>query len=397
MKPAGTVRVPGFRGAGTACGIKKAGKADLALVVSDFPCVSDVVFTRNRMCAAPVSWGKSLRGRSALRGVIVNSGNANACTGKEGLAAVRTTSDAACAALELSRNSLLVSSTGVIGVPLPVSLIAGALPRLCASLSAGGIARAGDAILTTDAYPKRGTRRIAVHRGSVTLAGIAKGAGMIAPDMGTMLAYIFTDATLRPADLRRAFRGAVDRTFNRIVVDGDTSTNDTAAIFANGACGFPPLAGKDLRAFSEALRSLLLDLALLVVRDGEGATRVVRVAVTGAASDRDAERAARAVATSPLVKTAVFGADPNWGRVVAAVGRAGVRIDPEKVELTFAGEKVLRQGMKIDRAAERRAAPKIRKEAYGIEVDLGLGKGSHFLYFSDLTHDYIRINAGYRT
>jgi glutamate N-acetyltransferase/amino-acid N-acetyltransferase len=397
VRPARTVLVPGFRGAGTACGIKKTGKTDLALVVSELPCVSDVVFTRNRVLAAPVAWGKALRSRAALRGMIVNSGNANACTGEEGLSAVRMTSDAACAALGLPRNSLLVSSTGVIGVPLPASMIAAALPRLCASLSPLGIAGAGDAILTTDAYPKRGVRRISVRGGRVTLGGIAKGAGMIAPNMGTMLAYVFTDASVRPADLRSAFREAVDRTFNRIVVDGDTSTNDTAAIFANGACGLPPLAGRELAAFSEALRSLLLDLALLIVRDGEGATRVVRVAVTGAMSERDAERAARAVATSPLVKTAVFGADPNWGRVIAAVGRAGIRIDPARVELTFAGEKVLRRGMEIDPAAERRAAPKIRKEAYGIEVELGLGKGSSHLYFSDLNHDYIRINAGYRT
>ncbi|MDA8123212.1 MAG: bifunctional glutamate N-acetyltransferase/amino-acid acetyltransferase ArgJ [Deltaproteobacteria bacterium] len=397
MKPVRTILVQGFRGAGAACGIKKAGKADLALVVSETPCVSDVVFTRNRIFAAPVAWGKALRNRSALRGVIVNSGNANACTGKEGLSAVRTTSEAACAALGLPRDSLLVSSTGVIGVPLPAGKIVAALPRLCASLSAGGIARAGDAILTTDAWPKRGIRKVKVRGKTVTLGGIAKGAGMIAPNMGTMLAYVFTDAALRPADLRKAFRGAVDLSFNRIVVDGDTSTNDTAAVFANGACGLPPLSGKDLSAFSEALRSLLLDLALMIVRDGEGATKVVRVAVTGAASARDAEKGARAVATSPLVKTAVFGADPNWGRVVAAVGRAGIRVDPSRVELTFAGEKVLRRGLRIDRAAERRAAPKIRKDAYGIEVDLGLGKGSHHLYFSDLNHDYIRINAGYRT
>jgi glutamate N-acetyltransferase/amino-acid N-acetyltransferase len=397
MKPAGPIRVPGFRGAGAACGIKKGGKPDLALVVSDRPCVSDVVFTRNQVVAAPVAWGKALRDRSALRGVIVSSGNANACTGKEGLAAVRRISEAACASLGFSRNSLLVSSTGVIGVQLPLSLIAEALSPLCASLSADGIARAGDAILTTDAYPKRGIRRVAVRGGRVTLGGIAKGAGMIAPNMGTMLAYVFTDASVRPADLRKAFRGAVDRSFNRIVVDGDTSTNDTAAIFANGACGLPPLAGKELAAFTEALRSLLLDLALLIVRDGEGATRVVRVAVTGAANGRDAEKAARAVATSPLVKTAVYGADPNWGRVAAAIGRSGARVDPETIELSFAGEKVLRRGMEIDRDAERRAAPKIRKEAYGIEVDLGLGKGSHHLYFSDLNQTYVRINAGYRT
>jgi glutamate N-acetyltransferase/amino-acid N-acetyltransferase len=220
---------------------------------------------------------------------------------------------------------------------------------------------------------------------------------MIAPDMGTMLAYVFTDAAVRPADLRAAFREAVDLSFNRIVVDGDTSTNDTAAVFANGACGFPPLSGKELSGFSEALCSLLIDLALMIVRDGEGATRVVRIDVTGARNGRDAEKAARTVAASPLVKTAVYGADINWGRVVAAAGRAGIAVDAHRMEVSFAGEKVLRRGMEIDRAAERRAARKIRKEAYGIEVDLGLGKGAHHLYFSDLTHDYVRINAGYRT
>jgi glutamate N-acetyltransferase/amino-acid N-acetyltransferase len=397
LKPVKKMRIPGFRGAGMSCGIKKTGEPDLALVISDFPCVSDVVFTRNRMCAAPVAWGKALRVRSALRGVIVNSGNANGCTGEEGLEAVRSTSVAACSRLGLPKDALLISSTGVIGIRLPVEKILGAIPALCDSLSQDGLLAAGEATMTTDAWPKRGMRKVKLSGGAVAIGGIAKGGGMIAPNMGTMLAYVFTDASVRPADLRKAFREAVDLSFNRIVVDGDTSTNDTAAIFANGACGFPPLAGKELRKFSEELRSLLLNLALLIVRDGEGATRVVRVAVTGAVSERDAERAARAVATSPLVKTAVFGADPNWGRVVAAVGRAGVRIDPERVELTFAGEKVLRRGMEIDRAAERRATPKIRKEAYGIEVDLGLGKGSHYLYFSDLNHDYIRINAGYRT
>ena len=220
---------------------------------------------------------------------------------------------------------------------------------------------------------------------------------MIAPGMGTMLAYVFTDAAMRSSDLRRVFREAVALSFNRIVVDGDMSTNDTAAILANGACGLPPLTGKDLSAFALALRRLLLDLALMIVRDGEGATRVVRISVSGARSERDAEAAARAVATSPLVKTAVFGADLNWGRVVAAVGRSGATLTPGRVEVSLAGEKVVRRGMEVDRKAERRAAPKIRKEAYGIDVDLGLGKGSYFVYFSDLGYEYVRINAGYRT
>ena len=396
MKKRVEILIRGFRGAGAACGIKRTGKADLALVVSDRPCVSDVVFTRNRVFAAPVAWGKALRNRSALRGIVVNSGNANVCDA-EGLSAVRATSAAACAAMGIPKDSLLVSSTGVIGVRLPVEKILEALPMLCASLSPKGIRKAGEAILTTDAFPKSALRKVRIRGGTITLGGIAKGAGMIAPNMGTMLAYVFTDASVRPADLRKAFREAVDLSFNRIVVDGDMSTNDTAAVFANGASGLPPLAGKDLAMFSEGLRSLLLDLSLMIVGDGEGATRVVRVEVTGARSDRDAEKAARAVATSPLVKTAVFGADPNWGRIVAAVGRAGIAVVPERIELSFAGEKVLRRGFRIDTAAERRAAPKIRKDAYDIEVDLGLGKGSYHLYFSDLNHDYVRINAGYRT
>ncbi len=397
MRPVREMVVPGFRGGGVWCGIKKQEKPDLAIVVSERPCTSDVLFTRNRVAAAPIEWGRGLRSRSALRGVVANSGNANACTGKEGRSAVRRISAEACRALGLRDGSLLVSSTGVIGVPLPVGKILAAVPGLCASLSAAGIPRAGDAILTTDAYPKRGMRKVRVRGGTVTLGGIVKGAGMIAPGMGTMLAYVFTDAAVRSPDLRTVFRVAVARSFNRIVVDGDMSTNDTAAIFANGACGLPPLGGKDLLAFAGALRQLLLDLALMIVRDGEGATRAVRISVTGARSNRDAEAAARAVATSPLVKTAVFGADLNWGRVVAAVGRSGADIDPDRAEVSFAEEKVLRRGMEVDRQAERRAARKIRKEAYGIDVDLGLGKGSYYVYFSDLGHDYIRINAGYRT
>ena len=397
MPAAGKIVVPGFRGGGVWCGIRKSRKPDLAIVVSDRACTSAVLFTRNKVAAAPVVWARGLASRSALRGVVANSGNANACTGKEGLSAVRRISAKACRTLGLPDGSLLVSSTGVIGVPLPAGKILAAVPQLCASLSPAGIPRANEAILTTDAYPKRVVRKLRVCGGTVTLGGIAKGAGMIAPNMGTMLAYVFTDAAVRAADLRKVFREAVDLSFNRIVVDGDMSTNDTAAIFANGACGLPRLEGKDLSGFAGALRELLLDLALMIVRDGEGATRVVRISVKGARSDRDAESAARAVATSPLVKTAVFGADLNWGRVIAAVGRSGTAIDPGRAEVSFAGEKVMRRGMEIDPRAVRRAVPKIRKQAYGIDVDLGLGRGSYFVFFSDLGHDYIRINAGYRT
>jgi glutamate N-acetyltransferase/amino-acid N-acetyltransferase len=397
MKLPESMVVKGFRAAGTSCGIKRTGKPDLALVVSDRPCVSAVVFTRNRVAAAPVVWGRANRNRGRLRGIVVNSGNANACTGAAGTSAVRETSRAACEVLGLPKDSLLVGSTGVIGVPLPVGRIVAALPGLAKRLDPKGLPEAGEAIRTTDAFPKRGLRRFRVGGRTVTLAGIAKGAGMIAPDMATMLAYVFTDAALRPEDARRLMREAADGTFNRIVVDGDMSTNDTAALFANGACGLPPLSGAGLAAFREALRSLMLDLALMIVRDGEGATRVVRISVTGARGDAQALRAARAVATSPLVKTAVHGADLNWGRVIAVLGRAGIAVDPMKVEMAFAGVTLLRRGMRPDPAAERRAAPRIRKDAYGIDVDLGLGKGSAFVYFSDLTEQYVRINAGYRS
>ncbi len=397
MKLPKEIVVPGFRAAGTHCGIKKSGKPDLALVVSDRPCVSAAVFTRNKVAAAPVVWGMALRTRSRLRGIVVNSGNANACTGAAGIEAVRKTSRAACEALGLPADSLLIGSTGVIGVPLPVEKIVAALPGLAARLSPKGIPGAGEAIRTTDAFPKRGVRNIRAGGRSITIGAIAKGAGMIAPNMGTMLAYAFTDAALAPADARLLLREAADASFNRIVVDGDTSTNDTAALFANGACGLPPLRGKDLDAFREALTSLLLDLALMIVRDGEGATRVVRLSVTGARSDADAAKGARAAASSPLVKTAVYGADLNWGRVIAALGRAGIAVDPMKVSMRFAGETLLRRGMRPDPAASLRAAPKIRKEAYAIDVDLGLGNGSDHVYFSDLTEEYVKINSGYRS
>ena len=397
MKLVEKMSVPGFRGAGIACGIKRSGKPDLALVVSDRPCVSAAVFTKNKVAAAPIEWAKTLRSRGRLRGIIVSSGNANACTGEEGIRAVREISRLSCATLELPSESLLVGSTGVIGVQLPLGKILSAIPKLVGSLSPEGIIAAGEAIRTTDAFPKRGVRKLRVGGKAVTIAAIAKGAGMMAPNMGTMLAYAFTDAALRPTDARQALREAADSSFNRIVVDGDTSTNDTAALFANGACGLPPLSGKDMESFLDALRSLLLDLALMIVRDGEGATRVVRIAVSGARSAAEAERGARAVATSPLVKTAVYGADINWGRVIAALGRAGIHIDPMKVSMSYAGELVLRRGMCPDPEAERRAVPKIKKEAYAIDVDLGVGKGSSYVYFSDLTEEYVKINAGYRS
>ena len=370
---------PGLPG-GAACGIKRR-KADLALVVSDRPCVSDVVFTRNRVFAAPVAWGKGLRSRSALRGIVVNSGNANACTGKEGLAAARKTADAACAALGLPRNSMLVSSTGVIGVALPVEKIVAALPGLCASISPKGIRKAGEAILTTDAYPKCALREVRVRGGRITLGGIAKGAGMIAPNMGTMLAYVFTDASVRPADLRKAFREAVDLSFNRIVVDGDTSTNDTAAVFANGACGFSPLAVKDLATFSEALRSLLLDLALMIVGDGEGATGSP---CRGDGGPRPTPESC-ACRLSPLVKT-VFGADPNWGRVSGR--RSRWDRDRRSGSSSFAGEKVLRRG--YDRPGQPGGTED--PEAYDIVVDLGREGCTNLL--SDQPR-HVRINAGY--
>jgi glutamate N-acetyltransferase/amino-acid N-acetyltransferase len=403
----------GFRFAAAACGLKKTGGLDLALIASDSPASAAAVFTTNLVKAAPVEIsGFHLRSaRWRMRGIIVNSGNANCCTGSQGIAAAATTTMKTAYLLGCHPNQLLICSTGVIGVPLPWQKITEAVPELVRNQSATpkAFAQVTRAIMTTDTRPKWAAASCRIGGKTVRVLGCAKGAGMIHPNMATMLAFVVTDAAIAPALLRRALREVAARTFNSITVDGDTSTNDTLAVLANGASGAPrisrhsPLASR--HTFVCALEKVCRSLALAIVADGEGAQRVVEIEVRGARSDRDARRVALTIAHSPLVKTALAGADPNWGRILAAAGRAGVRFDPDRTRITLAGIPVFRHGRPLP-FDERAAHQAMLAKHISIVVDLGVraskrksGTTDHSarIYTCDFTAEYVRINASYRT
>lgn len=392
----------GFSFAATACGLKKSG-LDLGILSSEVPAAAACVFTTNRVQAAPVFVSRAhlRRSRSRIRGIIVNSGNANCATGDEGMSAAATT--ALKTAWELGRydpRQILVCSTGVIGVPLPWRKITTAIPQLVRerSASAESFSQFTRAIMTTDTRPKWSAAHCMVGEHRVRLLGCAKGAGMIHPQMATMLSFIVTDAAASPSVLRRALRDTVSKTFNAITVDGDTSTNDTLALLANGASGARNLVvgSAGYRKFVAALESVCRSLALQIVTDGEGAQRVVDIEVRGASSDHAADRIARTVANSPLVKTALAGGDPNWGRILAAAGRAGVRLGPERVEIRMAGITVCRGG-RAHPFNEKTAHRKLLGRHVPIIVDLHGGKGSARILTCDFTADYVRINANYRS
>ena len=384
-----------------ACGLKESG-LDLALLVSEVPASAACVFTTNLVQAAPVLLSRAhLRRRSGrMRALIVNSGNANCATGPAGLAASRATAGNVARELGCRSEEVLVCSTGVIGVPLRVERILRAVPELVRARgsSASAFSQLVRAIMTTDTRPKWATARFRVGGKQVRLLGCAKGAGMIHPRMATMLSFIATDAAIAPAVLSRALRQAVRGTFNAITVDGDTSTNDTLAVLANGASGAPAIrAGSSAyRKFCSALEEVCRVLALAIVADGEGAERVVEIQVQGAPSDSSAEQVARTIANSPLVKTAFAGADPNWGRILAAAGRAGVPFDPARVTIRLGGMLVCRHGREHpfnERAAHRRLlAPHVP-----VSVDLHAGKGCARIWTCDFTGDYVTINASYRS
>lgn len=389
--------VPGFRAAGISCGVKKSGKKDLALITSDLPASVAAVYTTNKVKAAPVVYDMRRTRKGHSRGIVVNSGNANACTGPEGYQDAGAMAKAGEKALGLKSGQMLVSSTGVIGVPLPVDRITRAMDEVTSKLSPDGFSDAAEAIMTTDAFPKKARATFKVGRKAVTVLGIAKGAGMICPDMATMLAFFTTDAAVSPAVLRKVLREAVDKTFNSIIVDNDTSTNDMAVAFANGASGAGPLApGRPgYRRFVDAFGEVAGKLARMIVSDGEGATRFVEVRVEGAASGTDAKRAARTISTSMLVKTALFGGDPNWGRIIAALGRAGIRLNPDKVEIALNGVNVVKDG--VDTGAEARAAKAIDAPEVEVVVKLDLGRGTATVWTTDLSYEYVKINSQYRT
>ena len=390
------IEVSGFRAAGIACGIKPSGKPDLALVVSDRPAVAAAVFTTSRFPGAPVVVSRAhLRGGRA-RGVVVNSGISNVANGARGLRDAREMAELVARGIGARTREIQVASTGVIGRLLPMDRLRAGIPRAVEALSPRGLEGAAEAILTTDSVAKLVFRRA---RGGV-LAGFAKGAGMIMPRMATMLAYLFTDLAIEPALLRRALRGAVDASFNALTIDGETSTSDTVLVLANGAAGNAPIGvgSPRARAFERLLADASAELCEKLARDGEGVTKLASVAVAGARSDRDADRGARSGANSALVKTALFGGDPNWGRVVQAVGAAGVPLRPAQVGVRIGGVELLRRGEPSGGAgALRRAERAMKAKQVAIEISLGRGPGRARILTTDLSYEYVRVNAEYTT
>lgn len=401
----GVTAARGFRAAGMSAGIKKTGAPDLALVWSDRPATAVGVFTTSLVKAHPVVDGQAkLAAGARISGVLVNSGSANACTGPEGMADLKAILGELARRTGVPVRSLLMSSTGVIGERLPAGKITSALPELTRLLSAEGGGAAARAIMTTDTRPKECAVEVATAAGPVRIGGMAKGAGMINPKMATMLAFLTTDAaftgTHRGA-LGKALRQAVDLSFNRVDLDTDTSTNDTVVLLAGGASGVDPFdakAGRGARAaFLGGLEAVCLALARMIAADTEGATKLLVVRVAGAASARQAELAARAVAESPLVKTAVHGEDPNWGRIMAALGRSGARFDPGRVDISVNGLQLVKGGRKKPGVTEEEARAALKPAEVELAIELHAGKGSCDILSGDLTADYVRINASYRS
>lgn len=389
----------GFKAAACSSGIKKSGKLDLALICADKPVECAGVFTTNKVVAAPVRITESRVRQGLCQAILINSGNANACTGAAGLQDARRCADLVAESLDMAPQMVAVSSTGVIGVPLPMHCFEEHVPNLCGMLSHDQFDGVARAMMTTDAFPKMSGRSITIGGQEVRLLGLAKGAGMIHPDMATMLAFVVTDAVLADGLLELSLRQAVNSSFNRITVDRDTSTNDMALLLAGGEAGNQEITegSSELEQFNGALNEIMLELAKMIARDGEGATKLVRVQINGAASDADALTAARSVATSQLVKTAFFGADANWGRIIAAVGYSGAEVDPDQVSILFDDVAMVSKGLGLGSEQEAKASAILKKPEFTVTIDLALGEGSAYYYTSDLSYEYVRINADYRT
>ena len=390
------VEVPGYLAAGIACGIKPSGKPDLALIVSDRPAAAAAVFTTSRFPGAPVVVSRSHIRSGVARGAVVNSGISNVANGARGLADAREMTRLLARAIGARPREVQVASTGVIGRKLPMEKLREGIPRAAAALSPRGFERAANAILTTDNVPKLVLTRARGFR----LAGLAKGAGMIMPRMATMLAFIVTDLAVEPSFLRSALRDAVGPTFNALTIDGETSTSDTVLVLANGAAGNRPIEAGSARAkeFARALLETSRELCYRLARDGEGVTKLATVTVVGTRSDRDADRVARSVANSALVKTALFGGDPNWGRIVQAIGAAGVMLRPANVDVRIGGVQMLRGGEpEGGLAGLRRAERAMKKKEVAIEISLGQGAGRARMLTTDFSYEYVRVNAEYTT
>lgn len=390
--PGGVCVTPGIRAGAVAAGLKPSGKLDLALVAADGPVAAAGVQTRNQVVAAPVTVTRRHLADGRACAVLLNAGNANACTGPDGLAVAEESAQLVAKELGCDATDVLVCSTGVIGVRLPPEPLRSGIPEVAAALGRDGGSRAAKAIMTTDLVPKEAAVRVEDDAGACVVGGMAKGSGMIAPELATMLCVLTTDAPIQGPVLRATLKDVVARTFGRISVDGDMSTNDAVLVLANGTAAAVP----SLAAFKEALTAVCGRLAEAIVRDGEGASKLVRIRVTGARSEEDAVAIGRRIASSPLVKTAIAGGDPNWGRILMAMGGGPVRFEPERVAVSFGRVTVCRWGVvtSFDRG---QAAAVLRNREVPITVDLGLGDREATFLTCDLTHDYIRINAEYTT
>ncbi|MEH3127703.1 bifunctional glutamate N-acetyltransferase/amino-acid acetyltransferase ArgJ [Agrobacterium cavarae] len=395
--------IRGVRMATAAAGIKYKNRTDVLLMVFDEPAAVAGVFTKSRCPSAPVDYCRANLAGGIARAVVVNSGNANAFTGQKGRAATELTGKSAAAAVGCSEREVFLASTGVIGEPLDASKFAGVLDQMNADAKGDFWLEAAKAIMTTDTYPKVATRTAKIGGIEVTINGIAKGAGMIAPDMATMLSYVVTDADIASPALQALLSAGVGPTFNSVTVDSDTSTSDTLMLFATGAAaadGQSRIENADdakLEGFRAALNDLLKDLALQVVRDGEGARKMVEVTVTGAESDAAAKKIALSIANSPLVKTAVAGEDANWGRIVMAVGKSGELADRDRLAISFGHVRVAVNGERDPSYSEAEATAVMKQQDIPVKVDIGLGSGTATVWTCDLTKEYVEINGDYRS
>ena len=389
----------GFRAAAVAAGVKKPGttRLDCALIVSDRPTAVAGTFTTNVVCAAPVIYCREVCARGSAQAIVANSGNANACTGEKGYEDTKTMAATAAGPLGITSEEVCVASTGVIGVPLPMDRLVPGIEKCTTALSEENGSDVAQTIMTTDTVPKELSVEVPLSNGVVTIGAVAKGAGMIAPNMATMLCFITTDAAIAPADLQALLQQAVSKSFNCICVDNDMSTNDTVLCLANGASEIALLPGSpDYHHFSEALTNLCISLAQALVRDGEGATKFIEITVTGAADDAEARIIAGSIAKSQLCKTAFYGQDANWGRIAAAAGYAGVNFDPAGLDLHIQGIHVLEAGQPTS-YSEDEIQELMQGQEIRVAMTLQEGEGRAIYWTSDLSLDYVKINADYRT
>lgn len=394
------MKIKGFSFSAVEAEIRYKGRLDLGLIYSDIPCVTAGLFTTNQVKAAPVVLDRERLKTAHAQAILVNSGNANACTGEQGMEVARATSRLVSEELGIEDHLVQLSSTGVIGEQLSLEPFKRCIPKLVKELAEDNFELVARAIMTTDTVQKIAQKTVEIGGKKVSILGMAKGAGMIMPNMATMLAFIITDVQINFPELHKSLVGGVEKTFNRITVDGDTSTNDMVLIMANGAADNPWIDGdseEDRQLFQDGLDAVLKDLALQIVSDGEGATKTITVRVCGAKENKDAEKIARTVANSSLVKTAFFGEDANWGRILAAMGRSGVRFNPDRVDLSFGDVQIVKNGLCLGTEAEQAATRVLKDKNFTVCIDLKDGLGVEEVYTCDFSLDYVKINADYRS